>query len=46
MLLAASGSASSNELLLLLDLMVSVEGGDERVELVDELKSKDDSFMS
>ena len=41
MLLAASGSAPSDELLLLLDLMVAVEGDDERVELVDDLKRKE-----
>ena len=40
-LLAASGSAPPDELLLLLDLMVAVEGDDERVELVDDLKRKE-----
>ena len=40
MLLAASGSAPPVELLLLLDLMVAVEGDDERVEPVDDLKRK------
>ena len=43
MLLAASGSAPSNELLLLLDLRVAEEGDEERVEPVDDLKRKDDS---
>ena len=41
MLLAASGSAPPDELLLLLDLTVAVEGDDERDELVDDLKRKE-----
>ena len=39
-MLAASWSAPPDELLLLLDLMVAVEGDDERVEPVDDLKRK------
>ena len=45
MLLAASGSAPPDELLLLLDLMVAVEGDDERVEPVDDLKRREHSAL-
>ena len=39
--MAASWSAPPDELLLLLDLTVAVEGDDERDELVDDLKRKE-----